>query len=254
MIIPALELQTASSLASQYSGIVDQSRIPCNPYVQQNCITVPAQQDPTLVADPDNAVCGIKYDCGHCKTGCSEYSLTSYPSASAAKYDGAFITHTAACGLCSSPTDLAVYMERAQTLDVDVPFSCVIPNLPEPLGSQQPTPEDVANMIACGINVIGFSSGCSQIWIFAALQTFATCLQECQAVIMSNGTIPDIDPETCELNECLECDAVNSQLVFDNYAGRTRRRSNILSSTPRPCAELPDITHKECSTIFRHPY
>ena len=83
-----------------------------------------------------------------------------------------------------------------------------------------------------------------------SLNTIQSCSEECVPVFQSGANIPTIDPVTCELNDCLECDADKSGAIFNAFAGRNRRRSNILTSTPRPCSELPVIMHKECSTEF----
>ena len=103
-ISDSLKMQTAGPQSSVYATIVDADDNPgCNPYMG-TCSTFPDQQDPTLLLSDTDAVCGIKYDCDEdCCSSCSQYELESYESAAAALGDGAFVTHTGACGLCSSP-------------------------------------------------------------------------------------------------------------------------------------------------------
>ena len=70
----------------------------CNPYEDNSCTSTPPM-DP----DTENSVCAFKYN----STDCSTYTMITYPSREAADADGAYITHTHACGLCSTAQDLA---------------------------------------------------------------------------------------------------------------------------------------------------
>ena len=51
-------------------------------------------------------VCAFKYS----TDDCGEYSMISYENAEAAVSDGAVVSHTGTCGLCSTAQDLATYM------------------------------------------------------------------------------------------------------------------------------------------------
>jgi len=64
----------------------------CNPYTDDACTTNPVQR----LVDKKDAVCGFKYR----DKKCSQYSMITYDSKNTADIDGAFVSHTGACGLC----------------------------------------------------------------------------------------------------------------------------------------------------------
>jgi hypothetical protein len=54
-------------------------------------------------------------------------------------------------------------------------------------------------------------------------------------------------PPQCRLNECLQCDETVSGPLFQTIAGRTRRKSGLLSQIVRPCHSLQhNIRHDPC--------
>lgn len=62
----------------------------------------------------------------------------------------------------------------------------------------------------------------------------------CQAACA--GDTPVIPPgytiSTCDLDDCLQCDAEISGCTFFEVAGNTRRDSGILTVFPRECGSL----------------
>ena len=59
----------------------------------------------------------------------------------------------------------------------------------------------------------------------------------------SNGPAPD-----CALNDCLACNEEVSAPTFDKFAGRTRRRSGLLSTAAFTCGSIPNIVQDPCPT------
>eukprot|EP00533_Pseudo-nitzschia_delicatissima_P012878 CAMPEP_0197263728 /NCGR_PEP_ID=MMETSP1432-20130617/1344_1 /TAXON_ID=44447 /ORGANISM="Pseudo-nitzschia delicatissima, Strain UNC1205" /LENGTH=421 /DNA_ID=CAMNT_0042728267 /DNA_START=95 /DNA_END=1360 /DNA_ORIENTATION=+ len=57
----------------------------------------------------------------------------------------------------------------------------------------------------------------------------------------SNGPAPE-----CALNDCITCNDEVSAPVFENFAGRSRHRSGLLSTAARRCSSLPNIIQHPC--------
>jgi hypothetical protein len=175
---------------------------------------------PAPDVDPDE-VCGMVPE----PDGTRRYRLRTYVDARAAEADGAMVTHTGPCGLCSPLTDLAVYMEQ--------------PDLTEPvrqcgLDHDGDPPEE---HIAC-LQAIGFDEPCAQIWHFNTLHTRERCLAPCFLALGQPYHLPD-----GSLNECLQCDEVQSGPVFKAIAGRTRRNTGLANALCRPCEEVEPVLH-----------
>lgn len=80
----------------------------CNPYIDVNCTTTPPQQ----YLDVDSAVCAYKYLASPTspQNTCTFYEMVTYPSTEDALNDGAVLTHSGSCGVCSTAQDLAIYL------------------------------------------------------------------------------------------------------------------------------------------------
>ena len=59
--------------------------------------------------------------------------------------------------------------------------------------------------------------------------------------VPSNGPSPE-----CALNACITCNEENSAPTFERFAGRSRRRSGLLSTDARPCGTVPRIVQNPC--------
>ena len=59
--------------------------------------------------------------------------------------------------------------------------------------------------------------------------------------IPGNGPAPE-----CALNSCITCNDEVSTPTFERYAGRSRRRSGLLSTAARPCTSIPNIVQDAC--------
>lgn len=163
--------------------------------------------------------------CGFINEGNQRYHLTTFDSAQAATAAGAHITHTSACGVCSTLTDLSVYM---RVLDLTEPVrACGLENMG---GSQEAH-------VAC-LQALGFTLPCAQIWYWNTLHTQQACLVECLADLEAPYNNPD-----GSLNSCLQCDEDASGPVFKVVAGRTRRNTGIPNAICRPCEEVFPLTH-----------
>lgn len=172
-----------------------------------------------LVPVIEPSVCAVVIDNLASKT----YHLQNFASIESAEAAGAYVTHTDACGLCSTLEDLAVY---AENIDVGAPVKlCGIYNLNRPIDS----------LVAC-IELIGFSKPCAQIWAYNVVNTRINCFNLC----LNNDPyhLPD-----GSLGPCLECDERISGPVFKAVAGRTRRNTGIASSICRFCTEVQPIKH-----------
>lgn len=159
------------------------------------------------------------------KSGRFSYRVETYESFDALQSEGAELTHSGACGQCSSLKDLAVYIEIS---DLTNPVrECGVDNFGN-------TPQE---HIAC-LEQLGFTRACAQIWYFNTLHTRDVCFETCLALIES----PYHD-ESGELNACILCDEMNSGPVFKAVSGRTRRNSGLPTALCRPCSTISPIEH-----------
>ena len=96
---------------------------------------------------------------------------------------------------------------------------------------------------------LGMSDECAKIWVFNGYNTEKYCSKICWAKTLfrqpNNGP-----PPACQLSKCLECDEAQSGPIFKAVAGRTRRRSGLLSKICRPCETIANITHTSACPSF----
>ena len=213
--------------------------IDCNPYQDENCETVPPRE---YVELGDEAVCGINYGMGyhvldnleHCSI---QYSMKSYPSWTAAENDGAFVTHTGSCGVCSTTEDLAGYINNPDLEEDSI--KCVVKGL-----------ASYEEGVECFMKA-GLTEECSKMWLYDGYHTTKECTEICVAeVIEKGGDVPgNGPPPECELSDCLQCDEDESGPIFKEYVGRIRRNSGLLSNIVRECCEVPQIIHDPCPNL-----
>ncbi|MEZ4398561.1 MAG: hypothetical protein R3B06_00975 [Kofleriaceae bacterium] len=164
--------------------------------------------------------------CAVVSVDATQYRLATFPTRAAAEAAGATPTHGGVCGVCSTLTDLAVYIER--------------PDLTEPVracGLMYPS-GPAADHLAC-LQALGFTEPCAQIWYFNTVHTRQACLAPCFRALDQPYQLPD-----GTLNECLACDEAESGPVFKAVAGRTRRNTGVPSELCRPCAEVIPLVHR----------
>lgn len=99
-------------------------KLDCNPYNDEDCFTEPAQQ----MLDEDDTVCAFVYSSSISSEefaaadicAAAEYEMVTFPSHKEALQSGAVVTHSGACGLCSTTQDLALYLSKQFHLIVAV--------------------------------------------------------------------------------------------------------------------------------------
>jgi hypothetical protein len=211
-------------------------RMPCDPYNDTTCDTVPPlEQGGACVIDYvqkpakrlGSPTCPKKY----------LYGLRTYPKTTAeAHAEGLIVTHDGACGVCSSLADLNVYIEQGPLLRGRVAV-CALKLL---TGETEAAEADALDCLL----ELDFTEPCARIWLYNTINTAGKCQEECKSFLedeeAANGPAPD-----CTLAECLECDESQSGPTFQQYAGRTRRNSGLLSDIVRPCSDLVDLEHAD---------
>lgn len=198
-------------------------RLPCNPYEEPTCDTVP-----TLFpadATTDDTVCGLVYP----RSDCARYHLRTFNSSAEAEAAGATVTHQGACGVCSTTQDLAAYMNTTDMTAAGT--KCGVAAVLSP-----------ALGLAC-FERLGLSRPCALIWTQDALADTAACGAVCAKDLRAPYNGP---PPACALNDCLQCDEDEAGPLFKRFAGRTRRRSGLESAIARPCDSVASLEHVAC--------
>lgn len=175
--------------------------------------------------DPPGTVCGVVPGAPPA-SGPRPYTLVTYPSESTARAAGASPTHFGHCGVCSTLSNLAVYMREN---DLATPVrDCGLKGFGD--GGQD------AN-VTC-LQALGFDLPCAQAWYWDTLHTRTVCLVPCIAEIKNPYQLPD-----GALNTCIQCDEDQSGPIFKAIAGRTRRNSGLPNALCRPCSEVHPLVH-----------
>ncbi len=214
--VPETEFSPEIILAFQSKVLLNPfDNLSCNPYEDKGCATSPPQEE-LLNGE---AVCAFKY----VADDCNSYTMHTYRSASEAEADGAVVTHEKSCGLCSTAQDLSVYMANPDmTHEGKV---CASKGLISSKWGKK-----------CYME-LGYTEACAEIWnydgIFDGQQCKWTCLGSIFKGEPNNGP-----PPACEINSCLQCDEDEAGPLFKQFAGRTRRRSGLLSAIVRGCDDF----------------
>lgn len=183
----------------------------------------PVTEDP--YADPPVDEAGPDAVCGFLAEDATRYRLATYDDRAAAEAAGAKLTHTGACGVCSTLADLAVYMA---VNDLTEPVrQCRLDHL-----------GDAAEEHLACLEALGFTTPCAWAWYWNTLHTQEACLAECLAALDAPYHQPD-----GSLNDCLQCDEDASGPVFKAVAGRTRRNTGLPNAICRPCGEVTPLEH-----------
>jgi len=189
-------------------------------------------QNTTLVGS--DTVCGLRYEAANNTDECpTDYNMFTYKNTDEAKSDGAVVTHTGACGVCSTTQDLAAYMRTPDILTATKHCS----KLSLLRGNSR------ENCLA----EIGLSKACSELWLHRWNAVFVNCLLECTESMLRDE--PSNTGPQCELNDCVQCNEDTVGEVFTQVAGRTRRRSGLLSTEARLCEEISPVIHQSCPMV-----
>lgn len=173
---------------------------------------------------PENEgeMCGVVIEDANAKT----YHAQTFESLDALEAAGAKLTHTGACGVCSTLSDLAVY---ALEKDIGRPVQkCSVDTFGRP----------VADLTACIVDRLGMTKPCAEIWAYNSRNTQQKCLDVCFTQLdapyhQRNGA----------LNTCIACEQRLSGPTMKAVAGRTRRNTGIASTVCVPCGEVTAIAH-----------
>jgi hypothetical protein len=212
---PTYDATFIQSLVDDFTLSTPYAPLASDPYAQ------PAPQP-----DPSGTVCGVLEDPSAGATP-RPYTLVTYPSQDAASAAGAKVTHFGHCGVCSTLANLAVYMRNT---DLTAPVrTCGL----------QPASADGGDADVACLQQLGFDLPCAQIWAYDTANTRSACLSIC----LANITAPYNEPDGA-INDCLECDEVQSGPVFQAIAGRTRRNSGVPNAICRPCSEVQPLVHQ----------
>jgi len=217
------------TIANPYELNCDPFRV--NPNQPASCQTQPSQ-DENLLQLGDAAVCAIHVVDPTAECQESSYNLKTYASREEAEAAGGFVTHLGHCGVCSTLQDLSVYLQNP-TLTTEGKFCSA------------KTTISIEGGAACYQN-LGMTKSCAKVWAEAEYNTFTECFTECFLQDLNqdqpnNGPFPE-----CKLNDCLQCDADKSAEILAKVAGRTMRRSGLLSPVARLCDNFASINHQRC--------
>ena len=97
----------------------------------------------------------------------------------------------------------------------------------------------------CYMN-IGLTMECAKIWNYDGIFDGKACGTVCTQELNDPNNGP---PSACALNDCLQCDEENAGPTFSSFAGRTRRRSGLLSEIVRSCSSISHIDHVPCGSF-----
>lgn len=91
---------------------------------------------------------------------------------------------------------------------------------------------------------LGLTPECAKIWNYDGIYDGKACAADCLGYVNAPNNGP---PPECALNNCLKCDEEKAGPIFSAFAGRTRRRSGLLSEIIRECDSIArNITHNPC--------
>ena len=170
--------------------------------------------------------------------------MVTYASRNKAIQEEAFVTHTGACGYCSSAQDLGVYLNGQIDL-YDLSFKCYL----QWATSNSADEKRNDQLIQC-MQQSGMTTNCALAWVINVYFTSLppnppfpfSCLNACLPLL--TNPMPPNNEENCALNDCLQCDEDVSGPVFVELAGRSRRNSGIVSTNiARACDDTAEIRH-----------
>lgn len=199
----------------------------------------PQTQLPACVVPSSTAtsVCAYKYNPADTTCKGREYEVVTYDSEADAVADGASVTHSGGCGVCSSAQDLYVRIRDYDTLESNSVLCATVYTLS--------TAADRFDKLVQCYTDMGFTTPCATMWAHLgaanAIQCGSVCLPDSSGVTKLNEDNPPI----CEFAPCLEC-SLDFQADFDTIAGRTLYNSGITERIVRPCDVFTRIEHDHC--------
>lgn len=184
-------------------------------------LTSDPYETPELYPLEEEKVCGLIWD----MLNPDAYTLETFESIIEAELAGARVTHTGACGHCSSLQSLAVYIYQG---DLATPVKkCTLDSIL--MGDDY--------LMEC-LQKLGFDENCAKIWMYNGKNTKKECMTTC--LPLQNAVYHKSDGS---LNDCIQCDEDKSGPVFQAVSGRTRRNSGLPTALCRPCNTISPIDH-----------
>ena len=136
---------------------------------------------------------------------------------------GHSVRHCGPCGGCSTPQDLQVYNETAQTL-TKTATRCALRAFAGGGGA----------VARCYDELVGFSSTCTPCWVENVLCDQRRCLFTCLwGLLRGEPNNRDAD----QLSPCLQCDEKLCGPAFITCAGANRRRAGVTTDIGRRDAQ-----------------
>lgn len=212
------------------------------------------------------------------------YRIKTYSSREDAESAGGFVTHVGSCGVCSTLQDLAVYANvenlgatspgnfcRRQAassfenglscyrnmgltqdcakLWADTSWntarncfgSCVIGTTIQVGGGNNVVNVTDTNSTESKNKWYDLPATLRERFTSSPNKTDDVAEEKLAKAMPGNGPAPE-----CALNDCITCNDEASAPTFERFAGRTRRRSGLLSTAARPCSSLPFIVQHPC--------
>jgi hypothetical protein len=89
----------------------------------------------------------------------------------------------------------------------------------------------------------GFTEACATTWAYNNMSTRTECLN-CFGHAF-NELPNNLAPPTCDLAGCIQCDEDTAGPLFQDFAGRTRRRAGLLTAIVRNCTDIFRLVHRD---------
>lgn len=212
--------------------------------------------------DPEAAklenVCAFKYE-KHIKEKAPkkcmkrEYEFKTYATETAALQDKAVLTHTGACGVCSTAQDLAIMMEFGEQIYRRI-AACIKEKekeLKPYLEGKAANAADAVKKIQENCKVISEMSGpCALLYFYKVAVETKVCANICPDRIYVNSTDKTntklVNDETCEDTECRYCLQNATMAQFEKFAGRTFANSGLTGIYVQRCEQISNVTQDPC--------
>lgn len=184
-------------------------------------LTTDPYQSPDDYPRRDDEFCAVMVEDRAAKT----YRLQTFASMEELEQAGGIVTHTTACGVCSSLATLALLIEQ--------------PDQTEPVREcgMLGLTGDMEKVTQC-LQELGYERPCAQINAYNTANTRVLCGSICMPLLNAPYQNPD-----GTLNDCLQCDEEKSGDIFRAVAGRARRNSGVAAELCRPCEIMTHIVH-----------
>ena len=173
------------------------------------------------------------------------YAMLEYETAEEAVADGAYVTHTGNCGVCSNAFDLGIRMEKKETFQASITLCGISFFL---AGSRNPNRFN--NLIDClgESGDVGYSRPCATLWAYYSATNAYNCSAPCAAGF--GGDVPlNKDLPGCPFSDCLACAEDVFQADMNLQSGRSDPNSGMLEQSARACDEFSFVTHDPCPGV-----